>query len=343
MRKSLRAGIIGCGRIASLFAKDRRRKGIVTHAQAYKKNKATILVAASDIDSNRLKDFGKRWGVRKLYSDYQKMLKDEDLDIVSICTPPALHYKIAKGAILAGVKVIFCEKPMACSLREADDLVELTGKKKVRFAVNHSRRWDRFHQNIARYIQSGKIGKIQVIDGYYTAGIVNTGIHLVDCLRMLTADEVKYVEAISNRAKTQADPTLNARLHFAGGYDCFLHGLDVEDYLIFDIDIYGTGGRIRIIDSGFDAVLWKAKRHKQFSGYHQLQRQNGHPFGVGYRDVLKNTVSNIVNTLYQKESILCDAQDGKAALEVVVAIKESYKKRGKIIKLPQKNRRAAIF
>jgi len=337
MAKKLRAGIVGCGRIASLFAEDKKRKGIVTHAQAYLNHKCTELVAACDLDAKRLADFAATWGIKHTYTDSREMLKREKLDIVSVCTPPAAHYAVTREAICGGVKSIFCEKPLALSLAEADDLVSLARKHGVNFAVNHSRRWDRFEQKIACYIRSGKLGKIQTVDCYYTAGIANTGSHLIDLLRMITGSEVLSVQAFENGLCDSPDPTPDVCLRMNGGYQCFLHGLRTESFLMFEIDVYGTLGRLRIKDSGFDARLWKSVPHRKFSGCRQLL-PCAHIFGKGYQDVLKNAIDNVVTASKGKGKILSTAEDGRAALEVIAAVRQSLKCRGGIIQLPLEDR-----
>ena len=131
--KTLRAGIVGCGRIASGFAGDKRRKGVVTHAQAYRAHPDTQLVAACDLDRGRLEAFGRQWGVKRLYTDAKEMLASEKPDFLSICTWNDSHCQIVEDAVKSGVKALFTEKPMAKTLLEADRMVELCEKSKVLF------------------------------------------------------------------------------------------------------------------------------------------------------------------------------------------------------------------
>ena len=111
MRKPLRVGLIGCGGIAG------------AHMRAYRQLEGVEVTAAAEIIPHRLRSFGESWGIEKLYPDYEVMLEREKLDIVSVCTTPFAHCAPTIAAAEAGVRGIFCEKPMAMNLAEADGCI----------------------------------------------------------------------------------------------------------------------------------------------------------------------------------------------------------------------------
>ncbi len=335
-----RAAIVGCGRIGSLFSKDPLRKGVVTHAAAYKRNRKTELIAACDIDKKRLEDFGKTWGVGSLYTDFEKMIRKEHIDILSICTWDSTHYGLLKKAAKRGLKAVFCEKPISNNLKMADEMVKICGRKGIVFAVNHSRRWDIFEQRIRDYIVLGKLGSIQNVSACYTGGIMNTGTHLFDLLRFLLGDAA-WVWANPQARVKAVDPVLDGYIYFKNGFGCSLQGLNARDYLIFEIDIYGTKGRIRIKNSGFDMKLWKVASSPRFSGYKELKEIKP-LFRGGYRDVLKNAVSDIVDCIEKKQAPFSSGEDGVRALEIICALHASANCKGKIIMLPLAKRDISI-
>ena len=102
-----RAGIVGCGRIGSEFDDDPLRRTISTHAGAYTAESDVELVAVSDLDKEKLQKCGKRWNVASLYQDYRVMLKEQNLDVLSICTWNSTHLDVVKEAVASGVKAIF--------------------------------------------------------------------------------------------------------------------------------------------------------------------------------------------------------------------------------------------
>ena len=335
-----RSAIVGCGRIASLFSKDNLRGGVVTHAAMYKDNPETELVAACDIDKKKLEEFGSTWEMKALYTDFEEMLKNENIDIVSICTWDTTHYELVMLAAKYGVKAIFCEKPIADNLSKADEMVALCKEKGIVFAVNHSRRWDNFEHKIKDYIVSGKLGEIQCVSAYYTAGIANTGTHLLDLLGFFF-DEVKWVWANSDGVIEGADPTLDGCMFFNKGFSCFLHGMDVNAYVIFEIDIYGKKGRLRIKNSGFNLQAWEVIDSPRFSGYKELKETSPFVQG-GYKDVLKNALKDIVKCIETKTMPFSSGGDGLKTLELICALHASLEKNGKKVFLPLENRDATI-
>ena len=118
-----RVGIIGCGRPwksqgASGF-------GMANfHANGYTASPDTTIVALADINLDNARAFQAEHGGERIYTDYQEMLAQEQLDIVSICTWPHHHAPMVIAAAEAGVKAIHCEKPMAPSYAEALQMVD---------------------------------------------------------------------------------------------------------------------------------------------------------------------------------------------------------------------------
>ncbi len=333
--KKIRAGIIGCGRIASTFAQDKKRKGIITHAQAYLANSSVEFRAACDLDSERLTQFGKDWKVPALYQDVEEMVRKEKLDLVSICTWNSSHAAIADAALKAGVKGIICEKPIADSLRASDRMIVACRKRQAPLLVNYTRRYVRLFHELKAWMDRGGLGDIQAVTCYYTAGTVNTGTHLFDFLRYFFGDVASvWADPVATVPSTSGDISVSGVLRFKKGFSATVTALDVSAYLVFDADIYGTKGRMRLIKSGTEAISWRVVPHPQFTGYKSIA-----PGPVKTGDLgegLPGLVADAIRCIRRGVRPISSGEDGRAALEIAAALRLSAEADGRILKLPLK-------
>lgn len=144
----LKIGIIGTG----LIAKE--------HAQAISTSGCTRLIAAADINSDRLENFCNDFQVRNRYENALDLIADREVDLVSITTPPAAHETLAVTALDAG-KYVFCEKPLAHSFASAIRIAEADARHPGRLAVSHQLRCDPSFRRLLWLCRNNWIGDIQ--------------------------------------------------------------------------------------------------------------------------------------------------------------------------------------
>ena len=337
------AAIIGCGRIASDFDDDplmQKSYGISTHAGGYVDNPSTELVAAADISQEKLNKFGKRWGVSRLYTDYQELLEKEHIDILSICTWNTTHLEILEKAAQKKVKAIFCEKPLSNSMENADRMVKIAQEHRIPLFVNHRRRWDDIYIKLRDYLQAGHLGRIQQVSCYYTSGIANSCSHLFDVLRMLFG-EVDSVCAWYKGDPQKDDPDMDGYLIFHNGTTATLQSLEFRHYSVFEFDIYGTLGRLRIEDNGFKISYWQAQDSSESAGYKALFMKES-PLAVSQKAIMKNAIHNIVECISSGAAPACNGIDGVKSLEIICAFHASARDGNKPVSLPLKHRDMAI-
>lgn len=337
------AAVVGCGRIGCGFDDDPKRKYIATHAGAYNLVEDTKLVALVDSDIEKLKKYGQKFNAGGRYTDYREMLEGEQPDIVSICTWNSTHHEIITESVKSGVKAIFCEKPITDNLETAEAAVRLCEDNKVLLFIDHQRRFDEMHQEVRDYISEGMLGRIQQASFFYTTGIANTGSHMFDLLRFFLGD-VEWVSAVEsmNKSPNKSDPNLDGVLKFKNGVFCSIHACDVKDYLIFELDILGGGGRIRITNSGFDLDYFKVDESEFFRGYRELLKTDPPIKTDRPRNFMVNGVKHIVKCLDGKDKPLSSGVDGLKALELICAFHESAKKGGERVTLPLKESKVEI-
>lgn len=105
--------------------------------------------------------------IPKAVGDHNEILADPAIEAVHICTPNALHAPIAKAALIAG-KHVLCEKPLAISVAEARELVDLAKEKKAANCLNHNLRFYPQVQQMRAMIAAGALGEILVVQGTYS-------------------------------------------------------------------------------------------------------------------------------------------------------------------------------
>jgi len=331
-----KVGIIGLGRIASTFDNDPLRKIPWSHAGAYTSIAETEIAAAADIDCEKRDVFKEKWGVKRLYENYEEMLKKEDLDIVSICTHEKLHSKIAVKAAEAGVKAIFCEKPMATSVKETEIMLESCKKNNVKLVVDHYKRREEIFKKAKEVLDSGEIGELKTIIGYYSNELMNVGTHLFDILRFY-AGPVDWITASLRESGNVKDPGGGGFILFKNG----VHGHVVEkggkNYLIFEIDLLCTNGRLRVLENGRKMEIWSVKESEQYSECKELVLKETIE-KKEEKSWMIDAVKDVVNCIEKNQnSEIASGEEGKAALELAIAFHESEKNGNAKVSLPLNN------
>ena len=169
MGKTYRVCLIGCGRMGATIddeVKDHPHSNLwlpYSHAAGYKAVKSVDLVAVSDVMPDKVEEIKKRYEVPNGYTDYKEMIVKEKPDILSIATRPATHAEMTVFAAEHGVKGIYCEKPLCCSMKEADIMVETCEKYNVKFNYGTQRRYSNIYHTIRDLIQTDRIGSVQCV------------------------------------------------------------------------------------------------------------------------------------------------------------------------------------
>lgn len=169
-------GIVGCGTMGR------------EHARAYRDNDSTEITAVADLDETTRAAHAEAFDVPSTYETHAAMLADQDLDIVSICTLHSTHAPITADVADAGVEGIWCEKPMATSLTEAEDMVDAAERNDVKLTIAHQFRFNPVHERARQLVRDGAIGEPRVVTANSWGGLLNMGTHMVDMARFILDD-----------------------------------------------------------------------------------------------------------------------------------------------------------
>ncbi|KAG2477635.1 MAG: hypothetical protein NPMRTH1_1030012 [Nitrosopumilales archaeon] len=331
----LRAAVIGCGRIGCGFDDDPLIKEISTHAGAYSKNPKTELFALCDIDKSKLTKYGKKYSVTKLFRNIDELLENAKPDLLSICTQVEQHEEMAIKASNAGVKGIFCEKPIAKDIEQAKKMIDICEKNGTVLIIDHQRRFDPIMLSIKNALNSNQLGKIYHSIFHYAAGIHNTGTHIIDLMGYFFGNIEWVIGNYSTiKSSNENDPNIDGILQFRNGPLCFINALDDNDYWIFEEDILGSKGRLKILSGGFEIEYHSISDSKYFPGYKELQRDQI-PFEIpSERELMVRGVDHLSSCVEKDTKPISSGEDGLAALEAITALINSAENDSKKIYLP---------
>jgi len=248
MSEKLGVGILGAGWVST------------QHIDAFKRNPHTKVVAISSRKLSSCEARAKEAGLAdvKIYTEYQKMLEQEDLDVVSICTPQHLHAGEVIQAAEAG-KHILVEKPAATSLEDLKAMRDAVRRAKVKTLVSFVLRWNPLFETIKSMIADDFLGNVYYVETDYQSHVGDwwsgwewaqkkkiavdsylvAGCHALDALRWFAGrnryEAANIVEVYS----------------YAGGYR---KGRDI-DWYGFEVMLVKFGnGILGKVSSNFDCV-----------------------------------------------------------------------------------------
>jgi len=189
-----RAGIVGAGGIAGLGILGMhdeedigRKKFTASHAGGYEATDDIELVAVADVDEGKLDRFGDAWDIPEdgRYVGHEAMLEAEDLDVVSVCTPSSLH----RGPVLDAARstadpdVIWCEKPVASSVSDAEEMVAVCDETDTELLVNHSFRFTEKQERLRELVrEDGILGDVHSVAMQFRMELLRNSTHLLDTL-----------------------------------------------------------------------------------------------------------------------------------------------------------------
>lgn len=147
----LQVAVVGCGGIAN----QKHFPALTSQSEKCE------IIAFCDIIKERAEEGAKKYGAKnaKVYTDYQEMLKNPDIDVVHVCTPNNAHRPITVAAFAAG-KHVMCEKPMAATTEDAQKMMDAWKASGKKFTIGYQNRFRTDAQALKRACEEGKLGDI---------------------------------------------------------------------------------------------------------------------------------------------------------------------------------------
>lgn len=322
-----KCAVIGLGNIGFKFTLDLKRKGVWSHVDAYKKCKQTDLSGVVDVSPDNLDFFQSRERDIPAFSSVKELFENvPGIDIVSVCVPSEHHFAVCMEVLKYDIKAIFCEKPLSVSVDESKDLVQKAREKGVLLAVNYTRRWESVYSHVQAMIKKGDIGVLKTIHGIYPERVYTVGSHLFDVILMLTDLKPLTISAVESARRD--DPCLSGWIKFEKDLVATFTTTGAKENLIFEIDLIGERGRLKILENGANIEWSLFKESNRYSGYMEEARQEIRlPRG---NDRFLEAVDDITACLDGKrDRVKCSGEDAVLVDQMIYKAVESAGKEGK--------------
>lgn len=345
----MKCAIIGCGRIA------------VNHVKAIANN-SLELVAVCDIDDTKFDVMFEKAGMgdfldTQRYFDYRKMLADHpDIELIAIATESGKHAEIALDCIDAEKNLII-EKPMAMSIKDAEEIIKRSEEKGVKVSACHQNRFNVAVQKLRKAVEADRFGRLshgsihvrwnrgkQYYDQAPWRGtweqdggtLMNQCIHGIDLLRWMMGDDVVEVYGATRQRfhdYLEAEDVGVAVIKFASGAVGTVEGTsnvfpkNLEETLF----IFGENGSVKIGGISTNNVdVWDfADETEDDIANKGLAEQTSNVYGNGHTLLY----ADMIDAIESDRKPYVDAVAGRNALEMVLAIYKSQKT-GEPVKLP---------
>lgn len=341
---TIRVGVIGCGSISEF-----------RHAPEYAQNPDVEIVAFYDYFKERAEKFAKKYG-GKAVDSYNEILEDESIDAVSDCSTNEMHHVITTAALKHG-KHVLCEKPMALSIEDAEEMVAASRESGKILMIDHNQRLADAHKKAKEILKSGELGKVLTFSTtfghkgpeYWSAdkskspwffnkassglGVAgDLGIHKVDLIRYLLDDDIEEVSAFMGALdkKDQDGNPISVNDNVLGILKTSkgVLGNATVSWTYYGKEnnstiLYCEKGTMKIYEHpDYEIVINKIDSEEVLYKIGQIQT-NDNQTSTG-------VIDEFVNSIINDTQPLITGEDGLASLKIVFALMESAEKKQSI-------------
>jgi predicted dehydrogenase len=306
----IRTAIIGCGDVVQSYGNN--SESMLNHLAALEQNKNYEIIGISDTDESKLKSARERYKIKNSYNSYKDLILENEIDLVIVAVPTSLHYELIKFLIDHEISDIFCEKPLTNSLKEIKNINESLANQNI--YVNYFRRWNEELEREAGKVQEGTYGKFIKGNCYYTKDLYTNGSHILHILNWFLGnpDSVKtrYLNQCNN--EIFADFTLNFN-----DSPININCLEDVDYVLIELDLIFTKGRIKIMQRGQKLVIGQVIRDENYD----FNKIAEHEINTKWNECFSNAYKNIEECIIGKKVNKCDINSALQVHKILDDIK----------------------
>ena len=343
--KKTRVGIIGCGGISHF------------HMNGYKALEAegrVEIVACCDIDEKKLDKFAAQYNIPRKYTDAAEMMKNEQLDCVSVCVWNSAHKDCTITALRGGANVL-CEKPMALNAKEATEMYDEAKKAGKLLQLGFVRRFGEDADTVRRLVDDGTFGDIYYAkatylrqngcpggwfgDRKFSGGgpLIDLGVHVIDltrylagCPKPVSAFGVTYDNLGMHRAESEMGWHVEEDDHPYNVEDLcaamirFDNGLTLSIEASFNLNIEGDVGDVQLFGTKAGTSVGNMRVLTTKDGkFITFTPEGEHSFRFG--PAFEGEIRGFVDAAEGKAPCKAPAEDGVWLMKIIDAIYESAK------------------
>lgn len=350
--QKLKIAIVGTGNISNV------------HIKGYLKNPNVELYAFCDIDEKKLRERGAEYGITRLYTDEEAMLRElPEIDAVSVCTWNSAHAPCTILALSYG-KHVLCEKPMAMNATEARAMIDASKKYGKKLMVGFVRRFGNDTAITKDFIEAGNLGDIYYAKTTYLrrngcpggwfgdksrsggGPLIDLGVHVIDLARYLMGsptpisvygatfncigerkalkDKAAYNIRKGNETPFTVEDMATALIRFDNGAV-----LSVE--ASFNLHIKKDTGTIELFGSKGGAKL-----SPEFELYTEMNNylvdvNLNMPSALSFEGLFENEINHYVDSILNDRDLSSIAEDGCTLMKILDAIYRSAEEKKEIV------------
>lgn len=340
----LKVAVIGCGNIA------------MSHLTAYQSNPNVEIYALCDIDEKILADRAEKFHVTRTYTDYNEMLKLEEIDAVSVCTWNAAHAECSIAALNAG-KHVLCEKPMAVNGEQARKMMEAARANGKLLMIGFVRRFGNDAAILRDMIKNDLFGEIYYAKATYLrrhgspggwfgdkarsggGPLIDLGVHVIDLTRYLLGNPKPVSIYGATFQKLFDRPNVKDKRPYIAASAKEDDICDVEDLASamirydngavvtveasFSLNIKKPVGRIDLFGTKAGAKLEpELEMYTELNGY-MADVTFDSPTSLSFEGLFENEINHFVDCAMNDVPCISPAEDGVAMMDILDAIYES--------------------
>lgn len=316
--ETFKVGIIGCGDIGFVFDYNKKIDGALTHFKAFNNSNKFEVKAIAETRKD-IRDIIESEYEIKTYESYERMLEENELDVIVVATNDESHFEILNKLINHKPKLVFSEKPLTLNLEEAERIVKSYGENKIPLLVNYTRRFLEEFFDIEKIIKENGIGDIESATFYYSRGLIHNASHYLDLVLWYFGEPEKILRVSDKEGISKKDLTTSFDLFYSNGLEVRFIGLKPTRLSFAEIDLVGTNGRVKVNYKN-EMEIYKVIENKTYKGYLLYEMYECKP--IQFTKALLNAVENIYKVLKKEVEPMSPAINSLKIFELINRIKD---------------------